>query len=151
MELERIIAVGLHGIAVEKKLDVAHLHVIGDPRLYEMGGFRPEDVDVVQSYENFTGGVMMALVEHGLCAPEEVNDFLVPDNLIAPKGRLPLNTSGGNLAEAYMHGLGLVIEAIRQVRGTSCNPVENVDVSLMTGGPMVAPASCLAFGSEATL
>ena len=120
------------------------------PRLYEMGGFGPKDVDVVQSYENFTGGVMMALVEHGLCAPEEVNDFLVPDNLIAPKGRLPLNTSGGNLAEAYMHGLGLVIEAIRQIRGTSSNPVEGVDVSLMTGGPMVAPASCLAFGSEAT-
>jgi acetyl-CoA acetyltransferase len=120
------------------------------PRLYEMGGFAPADVDVVQSYENFTGGVMMSLVEHGFCEPEEVNDFLVPDNLIAPKGRLPLNTSGGNLAEVYMHGLGLVIEAVRQVRGTSWNPVEDVNVSLMTGGPMVAPASCLAFGSEAT-
>jgi len=119
-------------------------------RLYEMARLAPADVDVVQSYENFTGGVLMAVVEHGFCAPDEVNDFFTLENLLAPAGRLPLNTSGGNLAECYMHGLGLTIEAIRQIRGTSPNPVEG-DVSMMIAGPMVTPVSACIFGSEATL
>ncbi len=54
------------------------------PHLWEMAGLGPKDVDVVQSYENFTGGVLMSLVEHGFFAPEEANDFLTPENLIAP-------------------------------------------------------------------
>jgi acetyl-CoA acetyltransferase len=119
-------------------------------RLYQMAGLAPGDVDVVQSYENFTAGVLMAVVEHGFCAPEEVNAFFTLENLSAPAGRLPLNTSGGNLAECYMHGLGLTIEAIRQIRGTSPNPVA-ADVSLMIAGPMVTPVSACVFGSEATL
>lgn len=121
------------------------------PRLYSMAGVGPDDVDVVQSYENFTGGVVMALVEHGFCTPEEANEFFTFDNLVAPDGRLPLNTSGGNLAEAYMHGLGLTIEAVRQIQGRSTNQVADVDVSLMTAGPMVTPVSSCIFGSEATL
>src|ERR1700731_3140907 len=62
------------------------------PHLWEMAGLGPKDVHVVQSYENFTGGVLMSLVEHGFFAPEEANDFLTPENLIAPGGRLPRNT-----------------------------------------------------------
>jgi acetyl-CoA acetyltransferase len=119
-------------------------------RLFAMAGVSPGDVDVVQAYENFTGGVVMALAEHGLFAPEEANDFLTVENLTAPAGRLPLNTSGGHLAECYMHGMNLVIEAVRQIRGQSCNPVANVDVALMVSGPMVTPASSLLLGSEAT-
>lgn len=119
-------------------------------RLYAMARIGPGDVDVVQAYENFTGGVLMALVEHGFCAPEEVNAFFTVENLTAPNGRLPLNTSGGNLAECYMHGLGLVIEAIRQIRGNSPNPVP-ADVSMMIAGPMVTPVSACVFGSEAAL
>ena len=118
-------------------------------RLYAMAKLGPSDVDVLQSYENFTGGVLMAIVEHGFCAPEEVNDFFTLENLSAPSGRLPLNTSGGNLAECYMHGLGLTIEAIRQIWRTSTNPVD-ADVSMMIAGPMVTPVSSVVFGSEAT-
>lgn len=123
------------------------------PRLYDMAKVNPIDVDVVQSYENFTGGVLMALVEHGFCAPEQANDFFTLENLITPNGSFPLNTSGGNLAEAYMHGLGLTIEAIRQVRGTSTNQVTagGVDVSMMIAGPMVTPVSSCIFGSKASL
>jgi acetyl-CoA acetyltransferase len=120
------------------------------PRLYAMAQVSPADVDVVQSYENFTGGVVMALVEHGFCSPDEVNDFFRLENLLAPAGRLPLNTSGGNLAEAYMHGLGLTIEAVRQVWGQSTSPVPDTEVSMMIAGPMVTPASSCIFGSEAT-
>ncbi|MFU8815111.1 MAG: thiolase C-terminal domain-containing protein [Pseudomonadales bacterium] len=120
-------------------------------RLYAMAGLGPSEVDVLQSYENFTGGVLMAMVEHGFCHPQEVNDFFTLGNLTAPAGRLPLNTSGGNLAECYMHGLGLTIEAVRQIRGTGPNPVPDVEVSMMIGGPMVTPVSACIFGSAATL
>ncbi len=121
------------------------------PRLYEMAGLKPRDVDVVQSYENFTGGVVMSLVEHGFFGPEEANEFLVLENLIAPSGKLPLNTSGGNLAECYMHGLELQLEAVRQLRGTSTAQVPGALVALVGSGPMVSPVSDLLLGTEETL
>jgi acetyl-CoA acetyltransferase len=121
------------------------------PRLYAMAGVGPADVDVVQCYENFTGGVLMALVEHGIFAPEEAMEALKLQNLLAPTGKLPLNTSGGNLAECYMHGLELQIEAVRQLRGQSTSQVPDVDVSLAVAGPMVTPVSTILLGSEATL
>ena len=93
----------------------------------------------------------MALAEHGFFRPEEANEFLQLENLLAPTGRLPLNTSGGNLAECYMHGFELVLEAVRQVRGVSTSQVRRNDVALVIGGPMVAPASDLLLGSQAAL
>jgi len=41
-----------------------------------MAGVGPKDVGVVQAYENFTGGVLMALAEHGFFAPEEANVWI---------------------------------------------------------------------------
>jgi acetyl-CoA acetyltransferase len=121
------------------------------PRLYDMARLGPADIDVLQSYENFTGGVLMSIVEHGFCKPDEVNEFFVPDNLLAPDGQLPLNTSGGNLAECYMHGLGLNLEAVRQIRNTSTAQVPRAEVSMVISGPMVTPVSSCIFGGEATL
>lgn len=121
------------------------------PQLYAMAGVKPAEVDVVQSYENFTGGVLMSLVEHGFFAADEANDFLKPENLMAPGGKLPLNTSGGNLAECYMHGLELQIEAVRQLRGQSTAQVADADVSMVISGPMVTPVSSMILGTEATL
>lgn len=89
----------------------------------------------------------MALAEHGFFSPDQANEFLTVDNLTAPQGRLPLNTSGGNLAECYVHGFELILEAVRQVRGQSVNQTQRHDVSLVIGGPMVAPASDLLLGS----
>ena len=120
------------------------------PHLYAMAGVTPKDVSVVQSYENFTGGVLMSLVEHDFFAADEANEFLTLENLTAPRGRLPLNTSGGNLAECYMHGLELQIEAVRQLRGQSPNPVPGARVAMVISGPMVTPVSSLILGSEAT-
>jgi acetyl-CoA acetyltransferase len=121
------------------------------PRLYAMAGVGPKDVSVVQSYENFTGGVLMSLIEHDFFAAEEANDFLTLDNLIAPTGRLPLNTSGGNLAECYMHGLELQIEAVRQLRGESPNQVPEARVAMVISGPMVTPVSSMILGTEDAL
>jgi acetyl-CoA acetyltransferase len=121
------------------------------PRLYEMAGIKASDVDVLQSYENFTGGVLMSIVEHGFCEPEACNDFFVKERFSAPDGDLPLNTSGGNLAECYMHGLGLNIEAVRQIRGESSNQVADSEVAMVISGPMVTPVSNSIFGGETTL
>src|SRR6266850_3583103 len=121
------------------------------PHLYAMAGVGPKDVHVVQSYENFTGGVLMSLVEHDFFAAEEANEFLTLENLIAPTGRLPLNTSGGNLAECYMHGLELQIEAVRQLRGQSTSQVPGAHVSMVISGPMVTPVSSVIFGGAETL
>jgi acetyl-CoA acetyltransferase len=121
------------------------------PRLFAQAGVKPSEVDVAQSYENFTGGVLMSLIEHGFCAPEEANAFFRLDNLVAPTGRLPLNTSGGNLAEAYIHGMGLIVEAVRQVQNRSTAQVPDVEISFMSAGPMVSPCSNLLLGGANTL
>lgn len=117
--------------------------------LYAMAGVGPEQVNVLQSYENFTGGVLMSMVEHGFCKPDEVNDFFTLENFSSPTGKLPLNTSGGNLAECYMHGLELITEAVRQIRGSSTCQVPKVEVSMVTSGPMVQPVSSLILANEA--
>ncbi|MEM7255124.1 MAG: acetyl-CoA acetyltransferase [Pseudomonadota bacterium] len=121
------------------------------PRLYEMAGVGPKDVNVLQSYENFTGGVLLSMVEHGFCQPEEVNEYFTTDRFLAPTGELPLNTSGGNLAECYMHGLELPIEAVRQIRGESTSQVPRVNISMVTSGPLVTPVSNSIYGSGATV
>ena len=121
------------------------------PRLWKMSGRSPNDVDVVQGYENFSGAVVMSVVEHGFCEHEEINDFFRLENLIAPDGKMPLNTSGGNLAECYMHGLELQIEAVRQVRGESTAQVPDAEVSMVMSGPMVTPTSNCIFGAASTV
>jgi acetyl-CoA acetyltransferase len=70
-------------------------------------------------------------------------EFCTVENLTWPNGRLPINTSGGNLAECYMHGLELIIEAARQVRATSTCQVKDAEISMVVSGPMVAPVSDL--------
>jgi hypothetical protein len=106
----------------------------------------PADVPVAQFYENFTGPVLMAISEMGFCAPEELNDFVADGNLRWPDGGLPVNTSGGNLGEAYIHGFGNVVEAVRQVRGESTCQVDGVELSLSVSGPGFGPGSAVLFG-----
>lgn len=115
--------------------------------IWERAGVRPADVDVLQLYENFTGPVVMALCEMGFCQPEEVEEFVAGGALEGPDARLPFNTSGGNLAEAYIHGLEMVVEAVRQARGDSTCQASDVELSLAVGGPGYAPGSAALFGA----
>lgn len=112
-------------------------------RLYEVAGVGPEAVDVAQIYENFTGGAVMSIIEHGLCTVDEAADFFTVENLLWKSGRMPLNTSGGNLAECYVHGLELVNEGVRQLRGSSNCQVEGAEVCLVAAAPASAPCSDL--------
>jgi acetyl-CoA acetyltransferase len=120
-------------------------------RLWEQSGLRPADVDVAQIYDNFSGPAVAALLDHGLCSIESAGAVLVYENLIAAGGQLPINTSGGLIAEGNAHGMGLVAEAVRQLRGESSNPVPGADVCLVTGGPSCPLVSSALFGTEATL
>lgn len=136
----------------EDRYTSAGFHPALVARLWESAGVRPEDVDVAQVYENFTGPAVAAMIDHGLCPPgPEAGAFLTLDNLTTPGGTLPINTSGGNIAEGFVHGIGLVVEAVRQIRGDSPNPVPDANVSLLIGGPMAPLVSSTVFGSPATV
>jgi acetyl-CoA acetyltransferase len=114
--------------------------------LWERAGVTPADVPVAQFYENFTGPVLMAITEMGFCGPEELNDFVADGGIQWPDGRLPINTAGGNLGEAYIHGFGNVVEAVRQIRGESTCQVAGAELSLSVSGPNYAPGSAVLFG-----
>ncbi|MCZ6464269.1 MAG: acetyl-CoA acetyltransferase [Proteobacteria bacterium] len=114
--------------------------------LWQRAGVKPADCDVVQFYENFTGPVLMTLAEMGFCEPGELEAFVADGALAGPDARLPFNTSGGNLGEAYIHGFELVNEAVRQVRGESTCQVAGVERSLVVAGPGYAPGSAVLFG-----
>jgi acetyl-CoA acetyltransferase len=129
----------------EANFPTAHYRTVAR-MLWQRAGMQPGDVDVAQFYENFTGPVLMAIAELGFCAPEELNGFVADGALRAPHGRLPINTSGGNLGEAYIHGMGNVVEAVRQVRGDSTCQVPDVELSLSVSGPGYAPGSAVLFG-----
>src|SRR5579864_5579318 len=133
-----------HAAAVENPYDYSSSNFKTlAPRLFEMAGITPKDVDCAQIYEHFSGAVMISLAEHGFCKPEEIMEFVTFENITAPKGKLPINTSGGNIAECYMHGLELVNEAVRQVRGDSTCQVPDAKIALVASGPMVSPVSDL--------
>jgi acetyl-CoA acetyltransferase len=105
----------------------------------------PKDVPVAQLYDAFTPLVLGSLEEYGFCQPGEAGDF-VSDHGLEIGGRLPTNTSGGSLSEAYVHGINLIIEATRQIRGTSLNQVAGAKLSLVTSGNMVPTGALLLRG-----
>ena len=111
--------------------------------LWERAGVGPDDVDVAQFYENFTGPVLISLCEMGFCKPDEVEAFVSNGALEGPDARFPFNTSGGNIGEAYIHGFELVVESARQIRGESTCQVDGAELALVVSGPGYAPGSAL--------
>jgi len=109
--------------------------------LWERAGVGPDDVDVAQFYENFTGPVLISLCEMGFCKPDEVEAFVSNGALEGPDARFPFNTSGGNIGEAYIHGFENINEAVRQVRGESTCQISDVQLSLSVSAPAAAPAT----------
>lgn len=117
-------------------------------RLWAMTGLTPDDIQVAQIYENFSAQGIAALIDHGFCSYDTVADFVRFENLIAPSGRLPINTSGGNLAQGFIHGFGVAVEAVEQLRGTSANPVPGAINCLLTGGPGAPLVSSAIFTNQ---
>ncbi|MEV7568184.1 lipid-transfer protein [Streptomyces tanashiensis] len=109
-------------------------------QLWRTSGLAPSDIDVGILYDHFTPFVLMQLEEFGFCAPGEAADFVAAD-------ALPLNTHGGQLGEAYLHGMNGIAEAVRQIRGTSVNQIPGAARTLVTAGTGV-PTSGLILGTD---
>lgn len=118
-------------------------------RLWEQTDMTAKDIDVAQIYENFSAQGVASIVDHGFCTWEEAGEFVTFDNLIAPSGKLPVNTHGGNTAQGFIHGIGMALESVRQLRGESANPVPDAKTCLLAGGPGSPTVSSAIFGSAA--
>ncbi len=113
-------------------------------QLWAQAGVGPAEVRTAVLYDHFTPYVLMQLEELGFCPRGEARHF-ISDGAIEVGGRLPLNTHGGQLGEAYIHGMNGIAEGVRQVRGTSVNQVAGDGPVLVTAGTGV-PTSGLVLG-----
>ncbi|MFK8909796.1 lipid-transfer protein [Streptomyces sp. YS-3] len=109
-------------------------------QLWRTSGLTPAEVDVAILYDHFTPFVLMQLEEFGFCEPGTAADFVAAD-------ALPLNTHGGQLGEAYLHGMNGIAEAVRQVRGLAANQVPGAGRVLVTAGTGV-PTSGLILSAD---
>jgi len=107
----------------------------------------PADVKVAQLYDAFSPLILLSLEGYGFCERGDAGAFTDDGGLEWPEGRLPTNTSGGGMSEAYVHGFNLVLEGVRQIRGTSVCQVDGADVSLVTSGEGV-PTSAVLFTKD---
>jgi acetyl-CoA acetyltransferase len=112
--------------------------------LYETAVVGPDDIGAAIIYDHFTPFVLSQLEEFGFCGRGEAKDF-VRDGHLELDGRLPMNTHGGQLGEAYIHGMNGISEAVRQIRGTAVNQVANLEHILVTAGTGV-PTSGIILG-----
>ena len=115
-------------------------------QLWSQSGFVPADVRTAVLYDHFTPYVLMQLEALGFCGRGEAR-HLVAGGGIELGGRLPLNPHGGQLGEAYIHGMNGIAEAVRQVRGTAVNQVPGDGPVLVTAGTGV-PTSGLVLAAE---
>ncbi|HEV2362143.1 MAG TPA: lipid-transfer protein [Acidimicrobiales bacterium] len=127
--------------------EIANLPEMGvvGRQLYAQAGIGPSDIQTAVLYDHFTPFVLCQLEELGFCGRGEAKDFIA-GGAIEIGGRLPLNTHGGQLGEAYLHGMNGIAEGVRQVRGTSVNQVAGAANVLVTAGTGV-PTSGLILSS----
>ena len=110
-------------------------------QLWQDTGLGPADIQTAILYDHFTPLLLPQLEEFGFCGRGEAKDF-IRDGAIEMGGRLPINPNGGQLGEAYIHGMNGVAEGVRQVRGSAVNQVPDVENVLVTAGTAV-PTSAL--------
>lgn len=114
--------------------------------LFAAAGVEPGDIDVAQIYDHFSGLVLMSLENYGFCDRGGAGEFVAAGNIRWDGGTLPINTSGGHLSEAYIHGMNLIVEGVRQIRGESTSQVEDAELCLVTGGLAGPPTSAAILG-----
>lgn len=109
-------------------------------QLWARAELTPADMDCAQIYDAFTPLVIMGLEDYGFCKRGEGGPF-TDGGRIELGGDLPVLTSGGGLSEAYVHGFNLILEGVRQLRGTSTAQVPNCKATLVTGASGVATSA----------
>ncbi len=120
--------------------DIARLPEMGRvaERMFQMAGVRPKDINVVQVDDAYAPLVPMQLEELGFCGRGEGAAYCEGGKRIRGDGELALNTSGGSLGEGHIHGMNHVVEAVRQLRGTSTEQIKDAELVLVAtgaGGP----------------
>jgi acetyl-CoA acetyltransferase len=114
-------------------------------QLWARSDLAPKDMDCAQIYDAFTPLVILGLEDYGFCRRGEGGPF-TEGGRIELGGELPVLTSGGGLSEAYTHGFNLLLEAARQVRGTSTAQVPDCRSVLVTGASGVATSALVLRG-----
>ena len=99
--------------------------------LWDRAGVTPAAVDALMVYDHFTPMVLIALEDWGFCGLGESGPFVADGRLRGPAGALPLNTHGGQLSEAFIHGFNNWNEAVRQLRGTSTCQVPDAEIVMV--------------------
>ncbi|MGV9709095.1 lipid-transfer protein [Gordonia sp. NPDC003424] len=103
-------------------------------QLWRQSGLGPSDMDLAILYDHFTPYTLMQLEELGFCGRGEAKDLVRQPGALEVGGQLPLNTHGGQLGEAYIHGMNGIAEAVRQIRGDSVNQVADAEKVVVTAG-----------------
>ena len=136
-------------------------HYVG-PRLFELAGVTHDDIDVTGCYDAFTYTTLLQFEDYGFCKKGEGKDY-VTSGITDLGGRRPNNTSGGHLCEGYTHGMNMVIENVRQLRGAvddycpawregkhsydylegGCRQVPDVNITMNMGWAMPGVGSAL--------
>ncbi len=111
---------------------------------FKMAGLSPADIDVAQLYDCFTIVPIVTLEDYGFAKPGQGGAFVMREG-IGAGGALPINTSGGLLAETGMPGMQLVMEGVRQMRGTSTAQVPSARSCIVSnqGGIMHTHATLI--------
>lgn len=110
--------------------------------LWRLADMSASDISCAQFYDAFSPLVVISLEEYGFCKPGDGGPFAAEGNLRLG-GALPSNTSGGSLSEAYVHGMNLILEGVRQLRGSSTSQVDNCETVLVTSGNGVPTSSLI--------
>lgn len=85
-------------------------------RVYAQAGIRPEEIDCLEIYDNFTPIVLFTLEGFGHADRGTAWEW-VRDGKLGFDRERPTNTCGGHTGESYMQGWSLHVEAVRQLRG----------------------------------
>jgi acetyl-CoA acetyltransferase len=109
-------------------------------QLWRQANITRSDVDVAILYDHFTPFVLVQLEELGFCPKGEASQYIA-EGALDLDGALPTNPHGGQLGEAYIHGMNGIAEAVRQIRGTAANQVEDVRNVLVTAEREYRPAA----------
>ncbi|KZS70540.1 3-ketoacyl-CoA thiolase [Mycobacterium kansasii] len=110
---------------------------------------RPQDVDVAELYDGFTMNCLSWIEALGFCGIGEAKDFLDGGKNIARDGQLPLNTHGGQLSHGRTHGMGLLHEAVSQLRGEAgARQVADARVGVVSSGGLT-PSGVLLLRADA--
>lgn len=117
--------------------------------LWTRTSLKPSDVDVAELYDGFTMNCLSWIEALGFCGIGEAREFLDGGKNIARDGLIPLNTHGGQLSHGRTHGMGLLHEAVTQLRGEAgARQVADARVGVVSSGGLT-PSGVILLRTEA--